>query len=307
MKFEVIIDDWFSSVNQDMSLTPIENKKVLSVINDFENGEWRYTKFQNFIWDNIKETALSYKERLALISEGEDSVLTEAAKKLRLLDEDKEDTGKGSEIAEIILYGIMRKYYKALPIVPKIFYKQNRQDYAKGSDSIHIIIEGEKQFSLWLGEAKFYDNIENARLTVIIQSVKNSLALDKLKKENSIITNISDINYFTEISDELKEYICNVLSQDMSIDLIKPILNIPILLLYECEITKSCTQMSDEYKTKLIDYHKERATEYFKRQIAKCSDIHMYSEIKFHIILFPVASKERIVNKFVTKAHVYRS
>lgn len=182
MRFEIILNDFFSFINQDVSLTPIENKKVLSIINDFENGEWRYNKFQNFIWDNIKETALSYKERLALISEGEDSVLTEAAKKLRLLDEDKVDKGKGSEIAEIVLYGIMRRHYNALPIVPKIFYKQNSQDYAKGSDSVHIVIEGEKQFSLWLGEAKFYDSIENARLDTIIESVKNSLNLDKLKK-----------------------------------------------------------------------------------------------------------------------------
>lgn len=65
--------------------------------------------------------------------------------------------------------------------------------------------------------------------------------------------------------------------------------------------------MSEEYRTKLIDYHKERVTEYFKRQIAKCSDIHMYSEIKFHIILFPVANKEKIVDKFIRKANVYRS
>lgn len=307
MRFEIILNDFFSFINQDVSLTPIENKKVLSIINDFENGEWRYNKFQNFIWDNIKETALSYKERLALISEGEDSVLTEAAKKLRLLDEDKVDKGKGSEIAEIVLYGIMRRHYNALPIVPKIFYKQNSQDYAKGSDSVHIVIEGEKQFSLWLGEAKFYDSIENARLDTIIESVKNSLNLDKLKKENSIITNISEIHHFTEISDDLKAHICDVLSQNVSVDLIKPILNIPILLLHECEITKSCTQMSEEYRTKLIDYHKERVTEYFKRQIAKCSDIHMYSEIKFHIILFPVANKEKIVDKFIRKANVYRS
>lgn len=307
MKFEIIIDDWFSSINQDRSLTPIENKKVLSIINDFENGKWRYNKFQTFIWDNIKETALSYKERQALISEGEDSVLTEAAKKLRLLDGGKVDKGKGSEIAEIVLYGIMRRHYNALPIVPKIFYKQNSQDYAKGSDSVHIVIEGEKQFSLWLGEAKFYDNIENARLDTIIESVKNSLTLDKLKKENSIITNISDINHFSEISDDLRAHIYDILSQNVSIDLIKPILNIPILLLHECKITKSCTQMSNEYRTKIINYHKERATEYFRRQISQCSEIHMYSEIKFHIILFPIANKEEIVNKFITKVNVYRS
>ena len=40
-------------------------------------------------------------------------------------------------------------------------FKQNNQDNAKGADSVHIVIENENNFSLWLGEAKFYTNIES--------------------------------------------------------------------------------------------------------------------------------------------------
>ena len=306
MKFEILINDMFSLVSLDDSLNPIDNKRVLSLINDFEDGSWRYEKFQKFIWNNIKETALSYKERQALILEGEDSILTEAAKNLRLSDSDK-DIGKGSEIAEILLYGIMKNYYKALPVVPKIFYKQNNQDNAKGSDSVHIIDEGDNNFSLWLGESKFYNNIENARLKPIIDSVKDSISLRKLKKENSIITNVSDLKDFKEISDELRDKIIMSLSLDVSIDSIKPILNIPILLLYECPITRGATTLSEEYKLSVIEYQKDRATQYFKKQIEECHDVHMYSEIKFHIILFPVPEKEAIVNKFIKKADAYRA
>jgi len=137
--FEILIEDIFSNVTQNNSLDPMDNKTVLSLLNDFENGKWRYDKFQRFIWNNIKETALSYKERQALLNDGEDSVLTEAAKSLRIA----EDNGKGSEISEILLYGIMKHHYNALPVVPKIFYKQNSQDNAKGSDSVHIVIEND--------------------------------------------------------------------------------------------------------------------------------------------------------------------
>lgn len=305
MKFEILINELFSVINEDSTLTPVENKKVLSIINDYENGCWRYDKFQKFIWNNIKETALSYRERQALIADGEDSILTEAAKKLRLSTD--KDNGKGGEIAEILLYGIMKRFYGALPVVPKIFYKQNSQDNAKGADSVHIIIEDGKKFSLWLGEVKFYSSIENARLNKIVESVKETLNFEKIKKENSIITNISDLNDFDLISEELKNQIRQTLSQDTSIDLIKPILNIPILLLYECNITKRFTTLCEEYKSALIQYHKERATSYFRNQIEQCRDIHLYSEIKFHIILFPVASKDVIVNKFIQKANVYRN
>ncbi|SPX12645.1 Domain of uncharacterised function (DUF1837) [Escherichia coli] len=38
------------------------------------------------------------------------------------------------------------------------------------------------------GEAKFYNSIEDARLSSIINSVGDALRTDKLRKENSIIT-----------------------------------------------------------------------------------------------------------------------
>ena len=307
MKFEILIDDYFYNYCLDSSLDPINNKRILTILNDFEDGKWRFEKFQKFIWNNIKETALSIQERKSLVSEGEDSVLTEAAKKLRLIDDPNDEyNGKGGEVAEILLYGIMRNHYKALPVVPKIFYKQNKQDYAKGADSVHIVLENENDFSLWFGESKFYNSIENSRLQVIVNSVNESLKLDKLKKENSIITNISDLDHFEEISDEMRNKIKSFLSQGESIDLIKPILNIPILLLHECHITSNATEYNDTYKNEVINYHKDRATKYFEKQINTCSSVHKYSEIKFHIILFPVANKKEIEDKFILKAKSYK-
>ena len=305
MKFEIIVNNIFDDVKLDDTLSPTKNKSVLGVINDFENGEWRYEKFQNFVWDNITETALSYSERQALLNDGAGSVLTESAKKLRLV-ESLDAIGRGSEIAEIVLYGIMKNHYSALPIVPKIFYKQNTGDEPKGSDSVHIVIESEDSFSLWFGESKFYNSIENARLDSIVASVKDSISLEKIKKENSIITNLSDINDFQEISEDLRNKIKASLSQNESIDNIKPILNIPILLLYECEQTKTGKDLTAGYKQGIIDYHKDRATQYFKKQIKKCTDVHLYEKINFHIILFPVADKEKIVNKFIQIAKAYR-
>jgi hypothetical protein len=304
MKFEVIVNDIFDNLKLDSTLTPTENKKVLGLLNDYENGSWRFDKFQNFIWDNIKETALSRSERKALIDKGEGSLLSEAAKNLRLIET---TNARGSEVAEIALYGIMKNHYSALPIVPKIFYKQNKKDEAKGADSVHIVIESDDKFSLWFGESKFYNGIENARLDGIVKSVNDSINLDKLKKENSIITNLSDINDFEEISKDLREKIKASLAQDESIDKIKPILNIPILLLYECEETKKETALTDDYKKKIINIHKDRATAYFKKQIEQCKNIHLYEKINFHIILFPVADKERIVEIFILKANAHRA
>lgn len=303
--FEILIDESFANTNTDTTLTPVGNKRVLSMINDFEEGKWRFQEFQNFIWDNIAETSLSLKERESLVDKNH-SLLTSAAQNLRLTDKDG-DISKGSELAEIILYGIMKHHYKALPVVPKIFYKQNPQDNAKGADSVHIVIENNgTDFSIWFGEAKFYNSIEDARLAVIVDSVENSLQKHKIKKENSIITNVSDLNHL--IKDEtLRNKILKALDLKESTDNLKPKLHIPILLLHECEITKTQTVLTADYKTEIIKYHKQRSESYFKKQIKKLGGLHMYSEIYFHVILLPVPNKKEIVDKFVSVADFYKN
>lgn len=304
MDFEILINNTFTDINTDATLNPVDNKSVISMINNFEATEWRYNHFQNFIWDNIAETSLSHRERESLVNHHH-SLLTYAAKNLRLSDK-AGDVSKGSEIAEIVLYAIMKHHFNALPVVPKIFYKQNAQDNAKGADSVHIIIDNDTDFSIWFGEAKFYNSIEDARLPEIITSVENSLLTGKLKKENSIITNLPDIDSL--IGDEaLRNSIKSALSPRESIDLIKPKLHIPILLLHECEITQKQNAISDEYIDELIDFHKNRAESFFKKQLNKIGGIPHYSQIKFHLILFPVPLKKTIVDKFVSMADFYKN
>lgn len=285
MIFEVLVKE---------CLDAPEKNVLFSLVNDFEDGGWRYPRFQNYIWDNIGETSLTAKERVSLVNH---SLLAAAAKNLRLTDE-TDKVGEGSELAEIVLYGIMKDYYKAISVVPKIFYKQNSQDNAKGSDSIHIVLEGDNDFSLWFGEAKFYNSIENARLGAVIESVGNSLSTEKLRKENSIITNLSELNTAVE-NEELRGRVLHLLSQDTSIDEIKPRLHIPILLLHECELTSGCTEMSNDYRNKIVDHHRERATSYFGKQAEELKGIHKFSDITFHIILLPVPSKAEVVKRFI--------
>ncbi len=269
MDFEILVDDYYLQLVKDTGLVDADNKTVLSMVNDFEDKKWRREKFENFIWDNIALTALSVKEREKLAGKSA-STLREAAKNLRLTDKEG-DIGQGSELAEIMLYGIMHHYYGALPVVPKIFYKQNAQDNAKGADSVHIVLEGEDNFSLWFGEAKFYNSIEDTRLSSVVNSVENSLKTEKLKKENSIITNTTDIDRLVT-NKELATKIKLALSSDNSMDNIKPMLHIPILLLHECSITAVNKGMDEDYRQKVREYHLDRATAYFKKQIKALSE-----------------------------------
>lgn len=305
--FEILINDVFlEKLLPATTLSPITNKSVLSIVNDFEDNNWRYKRFNQFIWNNISRDALTKEERDSLI-DSPNSILEKAASRLRIIQyKNGDDEKTGGEIAEILLYGIMHSYYKALPVVPKIFYKQNKNDFAKGADSVHIVVEDNDSFSLWLGEAKFYNNIENGALDKIVSSVHDTLSTDKIRKENSIITGLSEFDKYDDISETIKNKIKELLNEDTSIDKIKPILHIPIILLHECEITASTNVMSEDYRAKIIAKHKERAESYFAKQIEKCKDVAKYSEIKFHMILFPVPCKETVVNKFIKRAKELR-
>ena len=302
MDFDILIDQSLSSFVTESGKDKISNNNLLSIINDFEDGSWRYQKFHRFIWDNILQTALSNQEREALI-DGPYTSLALASKNLRLTDSEK-DISKGSELAEIFLYGIMRHHFKALPVVPKIFYKQNSQDNAKGADSVHVITDN-NDFSLWFGEAKFYNSIEDSRFDTIINSVKNSITTEKLRKENSIILNTQDL-YDLIKNEALKLKISSVLSHSSSMDNIKPLLNIPIFILHECPITENSSCLSDSYKSSIIELHKERSQVFFKKNQEKIKDIYDHDKIKFHLILFPVPKKDIIIDKFVSTVRFYK-
>jgi len=296
-RFDILVDDALMHFNPDRAnICPDENNRLLSVVNGFEDGNWMKKNFQDFIFNNVALTALTASERAKIVDE-QYTTLTEAAKHLRLI----EDNGKGSEIAEIVLYGIMKHHFGALSVVPKIFYKQNDNDNAKGADSVHIVVDGDGNFELWLGEAKFYSDIEDDRFYEPLKSVAQMLSTPILKKEIGVMTSLNELD--DQIDDKnLAARIKDALSGGVSIDDIKPLIHVPILLLHQCDITSGATVLDDAYKKSIVRHHEERAVSYFKKQINKLGGIPNYTKIQFHLILFPVPNKENIVNWFVERA-----
>ena len=167
-----------------------------------------------------------------------------------------------------------------------------------------IVVDGD-DFTLWFGEAKFYSSIADARLDAVVTSVLNSLSTGKLKKENAIITSVSDLDGLP-IAAGLRKKIKAALSNRESIDKLKARIHIPILLLHECDKTAAAKELSNDYKAEISKLHKQRAESYFSKQIAKSSSIHKYDDLNFHIILFPVPSKKKIVDAFVNAVAFYK-
>ena len=296
-RFDILVNDCFINFNPDReNILPDDNDFLLSVVNGFEDGHWMKKNFQDFVFNNIALTALNAEERAKCVDDSY-SALTEAAKHLRLI----EDKGKGSEIAEIVLYGIMKHHYKAIPATPKIFYKQNDNDNAKGADAVHIVLTEDGDFQLWLGEAKFYNSIEDGRFAEPLNSVEQMLKTPILRKEIGVMTSLHELDH--QIRDiELVERIKKALQGDVSIDDIKPHIHVPILLLHECNITAGTKRLADTYRHAIIDYHTERAASFFEKQIKKLENVDNYGCIQFHLILFPIPKKDEVVDWFLNRA-----
>lgn len=312
-KFDILIDDSFVNFNPNsVEITPDTNDFLVSVVNGFEEGHWMKKNFQNFIYNNIAETALKAEERIKIVDENYSSIV-ESAKHLRLIDKDnadeetkKKDKGRGSEIAEIVLYGIMKHHFNAIPAIPKIYYKQNDKLNAFGDDSVHIVITKDNDFQIWLGEAKFYNDLDDKRFGAPLDSIAQMLDPTIIRKEIGILTGLNELDVVLKDNPQMLELLKNILKNFTSIDDIKERLHVPILLLHECEITNSATRLNEEYKNKIIAYHYERATVYFRKQIIKFKDYMDYDKINFHLILFPVPNKSEIVEWFISRAKTLR-
>lgn len=301
--FDIVVNTCLADIESRSKKSDFDkNDFLLSVVNGFEDGKWREDLFRQFVMNNIAQTGLSADERENICTIDPYTQITRSIMNLRLVDY---ENGQGSEIAEIVLYGIMRYHYNALPVVPKIFYKQNSNDNAKGADSVHIVIDEDKMdFTLWLGEAKFFNDIIDERLYDPINSVFEALGTEKIKKENSIITNIKDLEYVINNPD-IRKKVKEVLRHDVSIDEVKKRLHVPIMLLHECSITKGARELSPEYLEEIKHYHLNRAERFFMshNNKQKKEGVYGFENIMFHLILFPVPNKENIVNWFVKRAN----
>ena len=137
--FDIVVNTCLADIESRSKKSDFdENDFLLSVVNGFEDGKWREDLFRQFVMNNIAQTGLSADERDNICTIDPYTQITRSIMNLRLVDR---ENGQGSEIAEIVLYGIMRYHYHALPVVPKIFYKQNSNDNAK--ELLHDLVYAE--------------------------------------------------------------------------------------------------------------------------------------------------------------------
>ncbi len=107
---------------------------------------------------------------------------------------------------------------------------------AFGDDSVHIVLTKENDFQIWLGEAKFYNDLDDKRFIEPLNSIAQMLNSAIIRKELGILTGLNELDIVLSDTPEMLEKVKSTLKNFTSIDEIKKRLHVPILLLHECEI-----------------------------------------------------------------------
>ncbi|EXE12703.1 hypothetical protein J559_3000 [Acinetobacter sp. 983759] len=137
---------------------------LLAVCAGYELGEWRETQFANHVMQWLPEFALNYQEVRSMSAHNAVALLQKAARSIYQTDKFQ----SRGEFGELILHIILRQCFKTTPAISKIFFKDSRNDTVKGFDSVHVVYDG-STLDLYLGEVKFYTNINRAISDVITE------------------------------------------------------------------------------------------------------------------------------------------
>src|SRR5690606_2591445 len=93
------------------------------------------------------------------------------------------------EAGELLLFCFLEAHLKAPKILTKLEIKLSSNDYAKGSDGIHLLELAPKNYQLIFGESKLYQELTTS-LTKAFESIHDC----KTRKKNNIHDEIGLIN-----------------------------------------------------------------------------------------------------------------
>ncbi len=163
---------------------PQTNSKLNLHILKIENNQFCYHELVNHLRNHFISFSLSRK----VIQDFEKDkrygeLYIKAASKFR--DYNVND----GEAGELLLFCFLESHLKAPKILTKLEIKLSSNDYAKGSDGIHLLEVAEKDYQLIFGESKLYQD-----LTTSISKAFESIHDFRTRTKNNINDEIGLIN-----------------------------------------------------------------------------------------------------------------
>lgn len=301
--------------------TPFDSEKIITQqINDTQlstflvgfdltdEGEkqYRLKPLVRKLTQVIHEFAFGFHENLQTDNTESLNKLTEAAKSIYKIDafqkvkdlydnvggidDDLEDKYlRRGEFGELILHLLLRDFYRTIPLLSKIYFKDSLGHAVHGFDSVHI---QEDTKTLWLGESKIYTNGKKG-IKELITDIKEHFKSDYLDSEFMLIS--KKIKHLDNIPE--KDYWLNLLTDSRTLKDRLETINIPLLCTYQCDIFKT---HDDETKREFIEEYLAEMKE-LKEYFDKNNDHPLKANLNIILLLFPVQNKTELVKALHNK------
>lgn len=258
------------------------NRELDGLCAGFELKSWRKDQLVNHLADYIPEFALTYSERKSIDSKDIRRMLRNAARNIYQSEKYK----NRGEFGELLLHVIICELYNTIPAISKIYYKDGPNDTVKGFDAVHIVDKTDR-IELWLGEVKFYTDIQNA-INDVVHEIFDHTQKDYLQDEFIAITNKIDDTW--PHSGRLK----TLLDPNTSLDTVFDQACIPVLLTYDSDVIAKYDENSDAYQAEI-------KAEFEDLYDAFCMKISKGVPLTVHLFLLPLKTKAELVEAFDEK------
>lgn len=280
-----MVSKFFKIIVHDDSSIPT----LLGICAGFENGEWRGQRLADNLFNCIPDFCLSYSE----VHEVDSTEWMDKLRKSVAMIYNSPKYKSRGEFGELLLHYILKDFYKTIPAISKMYFKDGPNETVKGFDAVHVIENDEGLLDLWLGEVKFYKNASQA-IKDVIPEIEEHFAYDYLRTEFIAITNKLDKE------SPFYEKLSQLISPDTSLDEIFERICVPVLITFNSKVIDKHVKYTDAYKeemrTEMEKYFNQFETQFEKLGI----------DIEVHLFLLPLKTKETFVQMLNNKLNLWQ-
>jgi len=267
---------------------PDVDRGVSGLCVGYEQGQWRYSAFADYVMEWLPEFCLKSKERDELSHESAVKSLRKAANLVYQTDK----YAKRGEFGELFLHAAIRSLFDSLPAISKLYYESSANNTVKGFDCVHVVGPVE-ELELWLGEVKFYKSV-SAAMRDVIAEIGEHLETGFLRKEFILIGNKLDER------DGYTATVQRLISERTSLDTIFRRVCVPVLLTYESPAV-------EQNDAATADYVRDFCAE-IEQHFETFSDMAaQLPPVRVHLFLLPIEEKEKLAAALHAKLKAWQT
>ena len=280
-----MVSKFFKIIVHDESSIPT----LLGICAGFENGEWRGQRLADNLFNCIPDFCLSYSE----VHEVDSTEWMDKLRKSVAMIYNSPKYKSRGEFGELLLHYILKDFYKTIPAISKMYFKDGPNETVKGFDAVHVIENDEGLLDLWLGEVKFYKDASQA-IKDVIPEIEEHFAHDYLRTEFIAITNKLDKE------SPFYEKLSQLISPNTSLDEIFERICVPVLITFNSKVIDKHIKYTNAYKEEM----KTEMEKYFNQFESQFEKLGI--DIEVHLFLLPLKTKETFVQMLNNKLNLWQ-